>query len=260
MGYWLLDHCRDRIEHVDNEQNKLNYKATDVRKDFYSFMQPILNNHYQGLTALVLYTSMRTNGFILKETELIPHVNHLLRIMRDEGNLRNYISRLNRSLITDSWSIFETCLNAILTHVLEKEELEEFISGRATQRPGKILKPSKHKVASKQIWKKYDKIFELVKESYGRYQQEDRNFLEFFSMLRNGMHNNHIHHGDEYEYNFNGINHHFEDGSGFTTSAIPDYAYYFDVVLELCSIYREMTDKLDYRALIPYPDPNSPMA
>lgn len=263
MNYTNLDILKNKLTSHELQRKALNYKDTDVRKDFFAFIQSVLNHYYQGMIIIALCTEIKMGRVSFEEEAkegLEPHLKHLLSIVRKPYDLKNYRNMLNQSLINGSWSIFETCLNAILTHALDDTKLHEFIYGKIPEKKSKkVLKPSKSKVADKQIWKKYDKVFELVNSSYGRDIQKDREFLEFFGNKRNGMHTNYIHYGECREYSFKGITHCFKPERGFTTSATLDGAYYFDMALELTAIYKEIATNINYSALIPYPDPNAPM-
>ncbi len=151
------------------------------------------------------------------EKELQPlqkHLTHLLRLNVNETALENQRNSYHRTLIVDSWSLFETCISAVCQHVIDPQRLHELLYGKIPKNPKKKITQLKH-ASFLTISRKTKELFDLAEYNSEKSLENDKRFLEFYGDFRNCMHNNYIYFGQKYEYEFDGKLYIFRNGESF---------------------------------------------
>lgn len=249
IEYTSLNYFSKKLMLLQKEKDMLPFKDTDVRKDFYSFIIATLDNYYKCISIFGL-CDLIAKGKVLftkdNETEAFhPHLIKLQEISTNPTALGNLRNLFYRNLITDSWSLFETCINAICHHVLGKQTQLELI--HKNQKRKKIVRPGH--ISELGIKRKYNLLFNLVeKQVPSSSLEQDKEFLNFLGTLRNCMHNNYIYYGEYYQYSYNGIKYIFEDGKSFYNEAFrsPNSMDFFDLILRLIEVYSHLTKNIEF--------------
>jgi len=264
-----LDYIKDQLELIKVRINKLDFKEDDIRKDFHGLIWDVLDNYYRGFTyfALTKYIADGQVKFDKELENLEDHLKHLTGVMSDPELFASARNNLNRSIILDSWSVFEFCVSIITGYILKENVIIDLLA-EDFQKVIKILKSTKvdtnsqaklEKTLVKQhlahvsINRKYNKLFSSVKSSYCRDINEDKQFLLFLGKYRNCMHSNYFYFGNYFEYEFGGVAFYFKNGEPIWNNKKYGIDLHFNIILELMEVFSELMDKLDYDALIPYP-------
>lgn len=268
-----LEYIRLGLEQIKKDIDSSPYEEDDMRREFLCLTFDVLNNYYVGGSFLALAGFLPTGNVTFNEE--IDRINEHLKRLTEIGIYptltASYRNNINRSVIVDTWSVFEFCITIISLHVLEESEQEELKleqyqkivdSLKGTTIPDKSSDKLKKQFSTDHlshvsINRKCDKLFKKTGEKYQRDLIADRQFLTFFGKYRNSMHSNYIYYGKGFEFDFKGVKFRFINNETVTHNQF-DITYHFDLAIELKDIFKELTTKLDFINKIPYPIEDAP--
>jgi hypothetical protein len=199
MKKLILDELHLLIKEITS--NRKIYGDNDIRPAFYDGYFQILRTFYCA------YYQLDTFNIVNQYYEIyeVKKFNEKQLVLSFQGH-RNL---LNSFLIINCWSNFELFISLFCEKVLEEDKICELLE-IDYRRIKKILKSHeisneedsklksyiKNHLAHVPIGNKYGKLLKSI-ESYpdGRERKDDREFLELFGSLRNGIHSNYIYYG-----------------------------------------------------------------
>ena len=264
-----LNYMNKKLEEIKLHIRSSPFDKDDMRCAYFQFSWDILDNYYKQFIWIQI-TNLINKGQVHFDISCIEEYKHIDRLAETTKYDLLYDaarSSANRSLIIDSWSIFEFCLTYICKETSSETEANDLLESK-TKCIKKILKNhqlteteekrinkelSEKRLSHVSVNKKYQLLFKKA-QSYSRDKKKDTEFLEFFGRLRNLMHSNYVFHGNDSEYEYNGVTHVFQDGQSHSCkNSKPNDEYYFDAVLNLNSIFSEISKSLKYNNIIRCP-------
>src|SRR5690242_17155654 len=267
-----LEYLRLGLEQIKNDLSSNPFEEDDMRREFFHLQFDVLNNYYTGCSFLALANYLPTGNVLFNgEIEsLDPHLQRLSEIGIHPTLNASFRNNTNRSVVVDSWSVFEFCMTIIGDHILNEAERSELleeqylvisdilknvtIPEKENERLKKVF--SKKHLTHVSVNRKCDKLFSKTK-SYPRDISADKQFLLFYGRYRNCLHSNYIYYGNDVEFEFKGIKFLFHNGEPVTHGEF-DIKYHFDLAIEMMEIFRSIMLTIDYGTKIPYPIEDAP--
>ena len=267
-----LEYIRQGLDKLKNEGQQLPFDREDMRLEFFGLLYDVLNNYYYSATFFELTKYLGTDKILFSKDFLTEHLKRVTEIGAYDVLWASYRNNINRSVIVDTWSVFEFCITIISLHVLDESEQEELKLEKYLQIvdsiKGIIIPEKSSSKLKKQfstdhlshvsINRKCDKLFKKVGKNYQRDLVADRQFLTFFGKYRNSMHSNYIYYGKDFEFAFKGVKFQFIDKDVVTNNVQFGITYNFELAMELKDIFKELTTKLNFKNKIPYPVEDAP--
>ena len=263
-----LDLLNNLLESVKEEHNSLELDDDDVRKSFFALYSSVVRDFYNGRISFLI-SGMIANKEVNFNSETIEFAPHFIKFSEKayiSEWMNSYLMLLNRNLINNSWTSFETCVSLIYDKIISKKEknkvlldknkklinLIKSVDGITEDKSSQIIQVVVEGDFTPLI-RKFRKI--VNKKKYVRDYKSDVNFIDFASKLRNSMlHSNGIFTGNnDYEYTFKDVDFKFENGKMFHVLNGYDFVY-LDITLELVSIFLSTVNSIEFEDLIPYPE------
>jgi len=256
------------IDNLIKLSKRLTYTDYDIRKDHYLYSIDILKSYQRGVTTFEISKlsieeklSERTKDDILRK-----YINEYGQISTVEKINFSHRNQINRSLIIDTWSLFEFSVTTICNSVLSSPELDSLYNERYEEIIKligqqaitiEVREKLKKKFTEKHlthvpITRKCDKLFKYC-SSYNRNINDDKKFLQFYGKLRNTMHSAYIYYGNNFEYVFDDIWTVFENGKPVYHRQPVGLKFDFDLAIELSKVFTSIVTSIDYSGKITYP-------
>lgn len=248
-----LEHLNFMLFEINRFENKPEIKSTfhenDIRYAFVDYLSPVLRAYYYK--CLIHYTNSHPDfsyyNFSINNVELQKNLNELNFLNGNQEFLRELFADSNRSVMTDSWSMFEFTISTICEYILTENDQNH-------RKNNEYLRPIKKKC-------KY--LFEQA-QRYTRNKENDEDFIEFYRVYRNCMHSNFYYHSKDkgdYHYIFDNVKFSFIAGEALqcfkANSSAKEYYFTpevpFKLVLELFEIFTELIRTIKHEKLIPCP-------
>lgn len=238
----MLKEVEILIDQIRGEIKNSKFLEYDIRYDYYIYLVDILSVFKRGIIISNQLESTAPN-------EVASHRNSL-----------------NRSLVIDSWCLFEFCITRISESVLTNEEQNDLKEGKIKEvlklvSENNLTDSSKDKL-NKLLVEKYlarvstsrkcDKLFKIC-VCYKRDIKNDKAFLHFISTLRNTMHGIFIFYGSDFEYEFFDITTHFKNDAYVQHSAPPGFQFHLKLSIELMNVFSQIIESIEYSEKIKYP-------
>lgn len=251
-----LDYIKQELAQLFEDTIKLPFTEKDARRAFHDRILDTLDNYYKSLSVVLFFFN---GGQFRFNTKTENFTEHLLPFQQDFASwtvaTQSYRNYINRSMIMDSWSIFENSITLMCKVILSEEVKEELILEKfnnVKKIVGLLSDPGtkesalrkelevKH-LSSVSITRKYEKLFNLVKDNYSRNVKDDKAFLKFYGAYRNVVHSNYIFYGKDFTHPFQGVPIIFKNGElvGDGEGKMNEKRM-FDLVLELRSVFMEL--------------------
>ncbi|MFN3405633.1 MAG: hypothetical protein ACK40G_16160 [Cytophagaceae bacterium] len=217
-----LDDIFDKLVEYDKNNKKLPFPEDDFRKAYFELTFSCLYQYYKAF-CWIYFAELANSGKIGFSEEIEKsfekHRDQLLYTVKDNNAYVNTRNSANRSLIIESWSIFEFCITSIATEILTEKDLDELLSFQSIDFLKLIKKYSlsdddiakinkkfkKGHLTHVPINRKYNRLYSKFQEYIIGDIESDKKFLTFFGKYRNCVHSNYIYHGEDDKCNFNGI-------------------------------------------------------
>ncbi len=205
------------------------YGEKDIRHDYFELMHDLITNYSFNiknffLRAFIEYEEIRTIEYLdnITEEELKGEFDPIL------FRYKSLKTNLERSIVVEAWSMFEFAITTIFEQLFTEEE-KSSRNDKYSKSFKTILNKNFKNVHPEQIelvvselalkldtfipsMNKVNKIFKKYGAKYSE-KENDIEFLQFYSRLRNGIHNNFIYKGpDKKNYEFKGNVYRFQDG------------------------------------------------
>jgi hypothetical protein len=257
-------------ENLKEEIKQSKFADQDIRKEFLALIYDTCYSYYRASTIFDLADFIATNK-VLFEKELSYYEEHFRRIADTKNKellQRAHLHYLNRSLLIDSWSMFELCVTTLCDGILSTEKKEKLLyhqykavikeikstslDSAVDIRLQRLLK--KEHLTHVPIVRKTDALFSSSTD-YPRNKETDKAFLAFFGKFRNTIHTNFIYYGKDYEYYFNDIHFKFEDNKIVKWND-QSFKIFFLLVSELKDIWKALASSIVFDDVILYPDNN----
>lgn len=248
---------------------ELSYEQNDIRVDFFRYINSILDRYFKGFCYIEvlneIYEKRAINPDKLVTKEQFFHI-----LENNVDNMKRiaYFSDLTRSLLIDSWSVFEMSITTILETILTHEELNKILR-KDYDKINTILSKSglgnkdittidkllvdnqinKEHLTHLSVNRKFEKLFKIINIEYNNRRNiiRDKEFLKFFGKYRNGMHLNFIYFGKDYEFNFRNQTFVFTNAKPIKTPIKP---IELDLIVELVNIFKAIISCLDNNLVI----------
>lgn len=268
-----LEYLRLGLEQIKSDIYSSPFEEDDMRREFFHLQFDVLNNYYSGCSFLALANHLPTGNVLFSKGEIERidlHIQRLTEIGIHPTLNASFRNNINRSVVVDSWSVFEFCLTIIGDYVLSETEKNELLAeqylvindilknitipDKENEKLKKIL--SKRHLTHVSVNRKCDKLFTKTK-FYPRDVSADKQFLLFYGRYRNCLHSNYIYYGNDTEFEFKGIRFLFHNGQPVTHGQF-DIKYHFDLAIEMMEIFKSIMLTIDYESKIPYPIEDAP--
>jgi REP element-mobilizing transposase RayT len=206
----FLDHLKliFKIKEECRELGKSElFTTNDVRNTFYSQIMNVINDYYFGMLSPFFITRLDKpfrDGVLrpyftnLDENDLFSNLGFLC----EEGYLKTWIELKKVSLVYNLWIVFEDSIDLIYNSVISDQDKELNLNSNFNRIEkiihGKLSEAEIHEVKTKlkstyiSINNKYNFILNALELEKNQIKQlsEIREFLQFFNIMRNTLHNN----------------------------------------------------------------------
>lgn len=133
---------------------------------------------------------------------------------------QGFINLLNSKLIVDLWSSFELLITLTSNKIVSEKQKQSYLDAKYNEVFRKLPENCVSEETRKQmgflkqkdftrtsINNKYESLFKIIDVKYNEFRdiKQDREFLDLFGRLRNGIHNNYIYFGTDKNYTFQDI-------------------------------------------------------
>ena len=261
-----LLYIRQELDKLKNEIDAYPLKTDDLRTSYIELTYSSLELYYRQWCSV--YSAKIISK---KEIDLTDKEKEILEIFIGAvSNNTAFVSVRNgihRSLLTETWSVFEFCLTYICGQVFDAETKNELLehdfkeigkiltrcqaSEADTKKAKKLF--SKGHLSHVPVNRKYNKLHSIFTDNYNGDWEIDKEFLEFYGKYRNCMHTNYIYHGNDKEYTFLDTTYTFTNGEAVAHSKEPDITDMFKLSLLLKTTCRRLFDSIQYTDLLEYP-------
>ena len=213
----ILDNLREFVESIKTKITNLTFQENDVRKAYFENLYSVLNEFYMGKVFFEVSKEIKNSN--IKFTPVIYHLRtHIMRIyeIADHPLLSNsYHNELNRKVFSDTFTNFESTIDMCFSQIISNNSLDKIVE----EINAKIFKICKEGLEQKEkllehfrkstfipLIRKFKFLAKYRTDCYGATYQEDVEFIEFNTKLRNCiLHSAGFYKGKNYEYEFGGI-------------------------------------------------------
>ena len=250
--YQIIKSEVDKTQYFINELLKRGIDQKDVRNAFFELFQNYYSNFYRT-------HSYMDSELFNKDSEQI-YFN--IKGYENEKNKINLSAHLNYSLIIETWSTFELCINQICKAILADDAIEKLLVcnySRIIRVLDKSISPDLNDALLKDQKLKYlehasinlktDQLYKII--SYKDFKI-DKEFLLFYGKLRNSIHTNYVYYGKEFRYIYKGTTYSFEPCKPIKQEPLDweNNLSIFQLSVELREIYFRIISNFTYNGLI----------
>lgn len=250
----LMNKCKS----IDNPETELQYSFNNTQFN-------VLMSFYFQACSLVLWNEFSNSKIANKTGAFDKYLNGMTAAIQSPESIKNFKNRGNRSLLIDSWSMFETTITQLCEQYITGKLRDDFLFDSDNYNKVNTLVGDKlddsdktklrlkfklNKISAQSIEKRYRKLYELFFE--GDYKEnftEELAFLKFYLTLRNCMHHNFIYLNKEYySYTFEGIKIEFINKEPIKFTPDVPYTFFFNSTLKLINITNDLFVLIDKKS------------
>ncbi|MCX8532682.1 hypothetical protein [Chryseobacterium luquanense] len=196
----------------------LKFKENDARKAYFENLYAIVYDFYKGKVFFEISKQIGKGNIKFTEEifSLNTHIRRVYEIADHHLLAQAYQNDLNKKLLLESFTNFETTINLCFEESVNEEDRNKIIDdlNKKTLRVCKELNPENFSELLSELRKssfiplgrKFRYISNRIKDCYSSNYKEDVAFLEFCSKLRNSFsHSSGLYFGSAFEYTFEGV-------------------------------------------------------
>ncbi|WP_185247683.1 hypothetical protein [Chryseobacterium bernardetii] len=244
----------------------LEFEENDARKAYFENLYSVVYDYYKGKVFFEISKQI-VDGNISFHKEIFylnPHIKRVFEIADHNLLSQAYQNDLNRKLLLESFTNFESAINLCFEEVITEEERNKIIDdlNKKIIRICKELPPSSltellvelRKSTFIPLRRKFSYVAKRILNCYSGNYKEDINFIDFCSKLRNSFsHAGGLYFGNNFEYTFKDVKFIFQDNQ-FLIMEGENSNIILQINEKLTDIFYRLLNCLNDTKYINYPD------